>query len=597
MKMREKILLFCLTSTLFALILQTVLFQNTSSKLIYSQEEEESTNSLKNMQNEIDTFVKYMENNLIEIYNENEFNHSLKNGTPIYKLREDNYRLAYNFATNKFNTTDGVVALYIYNINHEIISTYRRAVTPKHNYPVDIYLNTKQYNSEIVKKYINSDNTTMLISSYYNVHRETNIVRFVLKIYDSTNTKSKVGYIVCDIDSKVFKSIMLKYCNKNEMFMWLQPMGDRQIISVGTMANGNQEYYENLLNQIKKGQFQNITKLKKSKPILFQVDQDKYNLSAYSMMPQSLLEQNQKTLTQNLILIAAIMSVIIILLSIFISRSITMPLEKLTETIAKIKAGNTQQRVEIYKDDEIGKLGQNFNDMLDEIECLISFEYETKLLLNKAEYKALQAQINPHFLYNTLDTMSSIASIQNCSVVSELCQSLSNIFRYSLDFKNPYSTVGKEIMHLKNYIYVMNVRMGENVEYQFNISEKILQDSIPRISIQPIIENALKHGLQNKRGAKKIIIEAGEMDGKLQIVVIDNGIGMNADQMNTRLEENNLDSVETGNSIGLFNINARLKMLYGEEYGLYIESKPQEGTKVFLIIPRLRVDEVGTWQR
>jgi sensor histidine kinase YesM len=596
MKMREKILLFCLTSTLLALILQTILFQNASSSLIYSQEEEQSSNSLKNMQNEIYTFVKSIESDLIEIYNENDFERSLKNGTPVDQLREEYYRLAYNFAADNFNTSDGVVALYIYNINHEIISTYRRAVTPKHNYPVDIYTDPEQYNSEIVKDYILSNNTMMLISSYYNLHRETNIVRFALKIYDSTNTKSKVGYIVCDIDSKVIKNIMLKYCNKEEMFLWLQPYGDRPVLSVGTMADSNQEYYNNITAQIQRGRLEEGTDIK-NKPILFQVDQNKYDLTAYSMMPQSLLKQNQKALTLNLILIAAIMSVIIILLSILITRSLTKPLEKLTKTITEIKAGNTRQRVEIYQEDEIGKLGQEFNEMLDEIERLISYEYETKLLLNKAEYKALQAQINPHFLYNTLDIMSSIASVQNCSAVSELCQSLSNIFRYSLDFKHPYSTVAKEIMHLKNYIYVMNVRMGENVEYLFNISEEILQDSIPRISIQPIIENALKHGLRNIRGEKKIVVEALEIEGKLQIVVIDNGIGMDAEQMNTRLEQNSLDMAENGTSIGLYNINARLKMLYGEEYGLHIESKQEEGTRVYLVIPRLRVDEVGTWQK
>jgi len=146
-------------------------------------------------------------------------------------------------------------------------------------------------------------------------------------------------------------------------------------------------------------------------------------------------------------------------------------------------------------------------------------------------------------------------------------------------------------MHLKNYIYVMNVRMGNEVDYQFNISESVLQDSIPRLSIQPLVENALKHGLRNKRGLKKIIIEADEKDGKLNILVKDNGIGMDAEQMNNKLRENNPEEAETGSSIGLFNINARLKMLYGKEYGLTIESQPDEGTCVSLIIPRRNMEE------
>lgn len=603
MKMRTKILLLCLGSTLCALIMQTILFKDASSKLIYNEAKEESNNSLQNMQNEIYTFIKSVESGLINIYNEKEFAQSLKSNQSIDNLRQENHRLAYNFATKNFETSKGVVALYIYNINHDIISTYRRAVTPKHNYPIDIYDDMKQYNSKRVKDYVASDDTTMLISSYYNKYRETNIVRFVLKIYDNTNLKRKIGYIVCDIDSKVLKNIMVKYCNRKEMFMWLQPLGDRQVLSVGTLEDFNQNYYENNIAQIQAG---GLNHLKDSKDastfiqgqrVLFSVEQNKYNLNAYSMMPQELLKQNQKVLTQNLFIIGIIMSVLITIFSILLSRGLAKRLERLTKTIAKIKSGNTHQRVIDDKNDEIGKLGQDFNEMLDKIEYFIGHEYETKLLLNKAEYKALQAQINPHFLYNTLDTMSSIASIQNCTVVSNLCQSLSNIFRYSLDMKHSYSTVAKEIVHLKNYIYVMNVRMGEDVEYVFQISDEILQDSIPRISIQPLVENALNHGLRNKRGAKKIEVKAFEENKKLKIMVEDNGIGMNADEMNAKLLENSKELAETGSSIGLFNINARMKMLYGNEFGLHIVSEKDQGTSVCLTIPRVKAKEGEIWQK
>ncbi|MFA9464942.1 MAG: histidine kinase [Velocimicrobium sp.] len=596
MKMRLKILLFCLGSTLCALILQTIFFQDVSSSLIYNQAKQESNNLLENMQNEIYIFIKSIESNLIEIYNEKEFAEALKGDESIEDLRKKYIRLAYSFATENFDTSNGVVALYLYNSKHEIISTYRRAVTPKHNYPVDIYDDMGKYNAQKVMDYVASDDTNMLISSYYNEHRETDIARFVLKIYDNANTKKKIGYIVCDIDSKVLKRIMEKYCNNEQMFMWIQPFGDRQILSSGTLEDANVDYYKSDLFQIKNGTFENTRNTDKEQRVLFYVKQKKYNLGAYSLQPQALLKQNEKTLTQNLILIGIVMSIVIIILSIFITRSLTKPLENLTDTISKIKSGHTNQRVACVKRDEIGELGKNFNEMLDEIEYLISHEYETKLLLNKAEYKALQAQINPHFLYNTLDTMSSIASVQDCFVVSNLCQSLSNIFRYSLDIKHPYSTIAKEIVHLKNYIYVMNIRMGEIIEYEFSISDNVLGDSIPRISIQPIVENALNHGLRNKRGTKRIEINVFEENEKLQIIVKDNGVGMNAEEMNARLNENNKDFVETGSSIGLLNINARMKMLYGQEFGLSILSEPNEGTSVYLIMPRVKTEEVETWQ-
>lgn len=138
--MRTKILILCLSSTLIALILQTFFFQRASANLIYNQAKTESFGTLQNMQNEIYTFVKNIESNLIEIYNNKDFLQDLKNNAAtdsdmtLGELQDDNYRLAYTLATDKFNTSDGVVALYIYNAKHQIVSTYRRAVTPKHHY-------------------------------------------------------------------------------------------------------------------------------------------------------------------------------------------------------------------------------------------------------------------------------------------------------------------------------------------------------------------------------------------------------------------------------------------------------------------------------
>lgn len=377
--------------------------------------------------------------------------------------------------------------------------------------------------------------------------------------------------------------------------MWLQPSGDRVIVEIGNLEETNQEYYEEVSEHIRENNTEQIADASAGNRVLFQVPQEKYNIGAYSIMPQDILEQNQKALLQNIILIGTMMCIILSVVTIFVSSTLTKPLEELTGTITQIREGDTKKRVEYLKDNEIGRLGREFNEMLDEIERLIGHEYETKLLLNKAEYKALQAQINPHFLYNTLDTMSSIASIQNCVIVSNLCQSLSNIFRYSLDMRHPYSTVAKEIVHLKNYIYVMNVRMREDVKYYFDIADDMLQNSIPRISIQPLVENAINHGLKNKRGEKSIHVKVFGENQILNITVTDNGVGMAAEEINRRLRENRQEQVESGTSIGLVNINARMKMLYGEEYGLTVESDGASGTSVILRIPCVRMEEAETW--
>lgn len=597
LRLREKILLVCLCSILAALGIQTFLYQRASAELIYTQAENESFHTLENMQNELYTFFKNIESGLIEIYNDKDFVQNLSDKESVQSLQEKYYRMAYTVATENFETSDGVVALYMYTVDHEIISTYRRAVTPKHNYPKDIYEDETAYNAERVKEYITSEETDMLISSYYNAFREKNIVRFVLKIYNNTNLNDKIGYIVCDIDSTVLKKIMEKYVINEQMYIWLQPLGDRQIYAIGNLEEASVSYYEKIDECILQGDLSKIENASQGNEVLFQVSQQKYNLDAYSIMPQEILRQNQKMLTQNLMLIAAIMTVVVIIVMSYVTKTLTKPLEQLGTTIATIRCGKTDMRVEYTADDEIGKLGKEFNEMLDEIQRLIGIEYESQLLLNKAEYKALQAQINPHFLYNTLDTMSSIASIQNCEIVSSLCQSLSNIFRYSLDMKHPYSTVVKEINHLKNYIFVMNVRMREEVKYSFHIEEEVLQDSVPRISIQPLVENALNHGLKNKHGDKLIEVSATGKDGMLELSVRDNGVGMDCEEINRRLKENNKDTVEAGTSIGIHNINARMKMLYGEEYGVTVESVIGEGTTVTLRIPRVKVEEVEAWRK
>lgn len=583
MKLRTKIFIMVLGCVLAALIIQTCLFQNLSSKLIYEQAKEESEQSMQSMQNEIYGLIKGIENNLIEIYMDDELLQSLRKKETIKELQSKFYRKAYDIATDEFETGDDVVSFYLYTMDHQVISTYRRAVTPKHNYASDIYSDPEYTNAEIVKKYVELDNPVMLVSSYYNEYRNKNILRFVMKLYNESNLQDKIGYVVCDVDTKNLEKIMDKYRIDRTAFMWLQPTGDRPIDTLGDLDAEQTKEYNALEKSIACGKkAENETN---SKQEFFRIDQQHYNLTAYSMMPQKVLRQNQRNLTINLLAIALLMICVSMIITGFISSGLTRPLELLMNTIQKIGNGNVQLRAKIVKEDEIGELAQQFNEMLDQMEELKQKEYQTKQLLNRAEYKALQAQVNPHFLYNTLDTMASIAEIRNCPEVSHMSQSLAPIFRYSLNMKDPFSTVENEIVHLKNYIYVMDMRMHDNIQYTFDVDEMTLKSKLPRLSLQPIVENAINHGLRNKRGKKKIGIQIKREQMDLVICIEDNGIGLDTSAINESLRKNELDFVEKGNSIGLHNINARLKMLYGNQYGMHLESMLGEGTKVFMILP------------
>lgn len=583
--MRLKILMLCLGCMLAGLFLQTLLFQNSSSQLIYEQAKKDSYHSMQNMQDDVYTFIKSVENGLIDVYNEKELLSDLRKGTDIEKLRNQYYRVTYNLATENFETSSSVVAMYLYDAQNQNICSYRRAVTPKHNYPLDIYNTDIENNAQRVREYFESDETRMLITSYYNPYRENDIVRFVLKLYPYVNISAKCGYVVCDVDSKAIRKIINKYNLNGEMFIWMQPEGDRPILTSAQPTEDTIEDYKKLsgLIQVKK---ESSGEWKLNKKELFSVYQEKYNLGAFSIMPRELLSKNQRVLSQNLLLITLIMLVAGSISIYFASRTLSRPLEEMTKTIKRIQRGETELRMHNLREDEVGELGQSFNNMLDQIEGLIAREYETKLMLNRAEYQALQAQINPHFLYNTLDTMGSIAEIDGCFQVSTLCQALADIFRYSLNMKEPLSTVTEEIVHLKNYIYVMDVRMQKQIQYEFDINEKILSETLPRISIQPLVENAINHGLRNYKGKKRIRISAQPEEENLIITVEDNGIGMTEEKIRELFSETPVQH-DKKDSIGILNIHKRMQLLYGNQYGVKIESSPGKGTRVFLLVPRM----------
>ena len=234
-------------------------------------------------------------------------------------------------------------------------------------------------------------------------------------------------------------------------------------------------------------------------------------------------------------------------------------------------------------------MGDEFNEMLDRIGQMVEEEYEAKVLMERTQYKVLQAQINPHFLYNTLDTMSGIAASQDCNLVSGLCQSLSAIFRYSLDISDTQSTLQQEMAHVRNYLYVMDVRNGNSIKYTYQIESDTLDDNIPRITLQPIVENALQHGLRNtRRKDKELIISARHEDNKLVITIEDNGAGMDAQAMNEQLRKTDIGRIEMGRSIGVMNVNARVKSVYGDNYGIHFESDKDVGTKALIVLPIIK---------
>lgn len=584
--LKQKLIIYFAGVLVVALAIQAFFNYRNSSRLLTEQIEDSSNKSLKNMQEEIYSYINNLKQQLDTIYKEREFviNMTLKMDPDKMKMQ---YReFAHDFYVDRFNTDQGIVSFYIYNTNHECISFYRSADTPVYKYPKDIYEDEEKYHSKIVKDYLGVSDYYPLITSYYNENRECNIIRLVYKIYIN-NRSEIIGYFVCDVDEKVFRNIVGKYTYSDEQIVCLQPVGDRPVMVYGTVQKSQEPVLGEIAREMENGN-EDFIKDSVSHTEIFVQPIRKYNLNAYSIMPVSIMENEMKSLQMYIYLAAIVLLILCMASMVFISTYLTKPLGQLVDAMKRVKDGEKNVHVAIRSDDEIGELSETFNSMIDRIETLITEEYEAQIHRKNAEYKALQAQINPHFLYNTLDTMSGIARMNQCYKVSELCIALSHQFRYSIDMKQPMVTLQQELVHLENYMYVMNVRMQNGVKLDISIQDEDRKLMLPKISVQPIVENAILHGLKNKRGEKRIRIYTIADGEDIDIVVEDNGVGMDVAGINEELLSDHAIALDKSNSIGLFNINARVRHLFGRKYGVWLESSIGQGCRVYLKIPKKR---------
>ncbi len=591
--MRKAIMIFCVGCVMAALLMQTFLFQQSLKRQIRTESIADNENTLTKMQAELMSFVRNIRTEMLTIYSEYDLIEELRSVAKgsQEKVPADGYWWRnWYLGRKRFSSEDRLMAMYLYDANNQLVSAYRYNCQM---FPRDIYKSEYDANTERVLEYVNGERTDLMISGYYNPLEEKDIIRFVLKLHNYDEERQKIGYLVCEIDSMAFAFIMNKYVDLSHVYLWMQPVNDRTIVTTGD-ANDDQKRIQKQLSRVIQNYYDSNTLEQEYEDYyLIHVGQTENNLEACALVSQSLLTATQRSLTRSLMVIMGMMLVVVCVFVMFLSQWLTRPTEQMLETIERIKNGETQLRVQpVGWSEELKVLGTEFNDMLDRVQAMAQEEYKYRLLVERTEYKMLQAQINPHFLYNTLNTMSGIATAQNCPLVSGLCHSLSAVFRYSLNMTDEFSTVQKEMEHVKNYLYVMDVRSGSDVSYEYQIEEETLQDQLPRICLQPIVENAITHGLRNvRRKDKKLTISAVHENGLLLICVEDNGTGMDAEEMNHLLEKNDPKRVETGVSIGILNVNARLKRVFGEEYGILIDSRMGEGTKVSIRVPILKKKE------
>lgn len=266
-----------------------------------------------------------------------------------------------------------------------------------------------------------------------------------------------------------------------------------------------------------------------------------------------------------------------------IARRLSKVVEKMNQYRDKmpVKFENNKDR------DEIGQLAGNYNIMVDRINDLMAEQTKTAEQLKVSEVKALQAQINPHFLYNMLDMINWLAQSGQQEKVSIAVRTLSKFYKLTLSKKNITIPIGEELNHVSLYVMLQNMRFENKIEFLIDVPDEIMDYEIPKLVLQPIVENSILHGIFEKESKEgSIVIMAWMEGGDIVFTVSDTGIGIRPERLETILD--GTEESEHGSNIGIYNTHMRLKYLYGEGYGLHFESSYGQGTEVQVRIPPVR---------
>lgn len=271
------------------------------------------------------------------------------------------------------------------------------------------------------------------------------------------------------------------------------------------------------------------------------------------------------------------------------STSISRPITKMRDTMKRVQNGDMGVRADVETLDEIGQLAISFNNMIEQINVLMREQEEQQTKLRKAEQRALQAQINPHFLYNTLDSISWMARAKNLEQIEETIEALTSLFRISLSRGRDIITLEEELRHVHSYLRIQQIRYSKKMSYSIDVPKSLYGCSIVKMTLQPLVENAIYHGIKEKREKGSIRIEGYECGPSVVLKITDTGKGMpkeRLDALNRAICEDE-DFVGEGmpDSYGVMNVQRRVRIFFGSRYGLHYESVYQEGTVVTITLP------------
>ena len=309
-------------------------------------------------------------------------------------------------------------------------------------------------------------------------------------------------------------------------------------------------------------------------------------------IPMDYIQSNNQWLLNTNLIIIMISFIFVILISVWVSSKIASPLERVGKAMKQLEKGDFEVRLDYDSNNEMGKIYKRYNAMAAEIKNLMEVIRKEEKKKKDAYIKVLQAQIKPHFLYNTLFTIKCLASIKKQSQIEELLDSLIKLLMASISKGGEFVSVYEEIDYIKNFALIQKYRFEDKFKVIFDINSEIQDCIVPKLILQPIIENSIVHGMDGEISFIEVKIEGRVEGDDIVFRIRDNGKGIDADKINIMLQTSESNNKNGFNGMGIKNVNERIKLYFGEQYGLYYLSNIENGTEVIMRLPVIK-DERG----
>jgi two-component system sensor histidine kinase YesM len=589
---RVRLMLFIFLIALVPLIVLGYLMFHASSSIINESVTQNTSETMNQVLDNIEFHLQTMDNAAQDVVYDSSFFNKLKtvNGSYDYQdIQSVNEIKA--LLTKELSIQKGLKSIFLIGDKYFFISN-----SDTYIYPAQISIQEQMKNSVWYKKAVEMggrsvftivESESSLEVSGFKEGTQNRTIRLV-RLLRNIQTGDPIGVLGVDMDSRMIDNIVSKLQieyyglfivvdDEGNLIYKLDP--NNRFEDSGQLKDLGLDKLKSGVDQIKIQGKETIRINKSSSLTGWRVIQ----YIPYSELITPIVFIQRLTMITVIICLAAAF-----VMSLFVSNRLVKPLKNLVGLTKKVQQGHLDVRLDDIRQDEIGYLSANFNIMISRLREMHDEIYREQELKRQAELSALQAQIQPHFLYNTLDSVKWMAVIRGELQISEMITALVNLLRNSISLGKETITVRKEVENLKNYILIQHMRYYHVFEVTYHVEDEVLDMGIPKLILQPLVENSLYHGIDTTKQGGRIELAVEMKQGYLVCKIMDNGKGMSQEHLKA-IMEGKVKSQFSG--ISVKNVDERLKLHYGPQFGLVFQSEEGQGTTVTIRIPAVDIKE------